>query len=103
MIPQGTKLNMGTDVITPYHSIIAFRDQSLYLKIAVKGSIPVNRKLNVGIDPYNNSICLKNLGINPLINIFKKYYNITECTYLGIVCCVSVFSEKLYSSLKTKT
>ena len=72
VIPQGTKLNMGTNVITPYHSIIAFRDQSLCLKITVKGSIPVNRKLNVGIDPYNNSLCLKNLGINPLINIFES-------------------------------
>ena len=72
VIPQGTKFNMGTYVITPYHSILAFRDQSLCLKITVKGSIPVNRKLNVGIDPYNNSLCLKNLGINPLINIFES-------------------------------
>ena len=63
---------MGTNVMTPYHSIIVFRDQSLCLKITVKGSIPVNRKLSVGIDPYINSLCLKNVGINPLINIFES-------------------------------
>ena len=63
---------MGTYVITPYHSITAFRDQSLCLRIIVKGSIPVNKKLSVGIDPYINSLCLNNLGINPLINIFES-------------------------------
>ena len=63
---------MRTNVISPYDSIIAIRDQSLCLKITVKGSIPVNRKLNVGIDPYNNSLCLKNLGINPPINTFES-------------------------------
>ena len=62
---------MGTNVITPYHSIIAFRDQSLCLKITVKGSIPVNRKLNVGIDPNINSLCQKNLGINLPVNKFE--------------------------------
>ena len=72
VIPQGTKFNMGTYVITPYHSITAFRDQSLCFKITVKGSIPMNRKLNVGIDLYNNSLYLKKLGIKPLISIFES-------------------------------
>ena len=71
MIPQGTKLNVGTEEITPHYSIIGFRDQSLCLKITEKGSIPLNRKLNVGIDPYINSLCLKNLGINPPVNKFE--------------------------------
>ena len=31
----------------------------------------MNRKLDVGIDPYNNSLCLKNLGINPPVNKFE--------------------------------
>ena len=47
---------MGTNVITPYHSIIAFGDQILCLKITLKGLIPVNRKLSIGIDPYINSL-----------------------------------------------
>ena len=32
----------------------------------------MNKKLSIGIDPYINSLCLKNVGINPLINIFES-------------------------------
>ena len=31
----------------------------------------MNRKCNLGIDPYIKSLCLKNLGINPPVNKFE--------------------------------
>ena len=53
----------------------------------------MNRKCNLGIDPYIKSLCLKNLGTNPPVNKFE-YRDQSSQVFLDMGHRVSEYLSK---------